>query len=89
MTPDGKHYIINGQKMWITNAGFADVFIVFAQVDGDKFTGFIIEKDTEGLSLAAEEKKAWNQRILQPDKCFLKMLKCLLKMCLEKLAKGI
>jgi len=57
LTSDGKHYIINGQKMWITNAGFADVFIVFAQVDGDKFTGFIIEKDTEGLSLAAEEKK--------------------------------
>ncbi len=57
LTPDGKHYIINGQKMWITNAGFADVFIVFAQVDGDKFTGFIIEKDTEGLSLAEEEKK--------------------------------
>lgn len=57
LTPDGKHYIINGQKMWITNAGFADVFIVFAQVDGDKFTGFIIDKETEGLSLAAEEKK--------------------------------
>lgn len=57
LTPDGKHYIINGQKMWITNAGFADVFIVFAQVDGDKFTGFIVEKGTEGLSLAAEEKK--------------------------------
>ena len=57
LTEDGKHYIINGQKMWITNAGFADVFIVFAQVDGDKFTGFIVEKDTEGLSLAEEEKK--------------------------------
>ncbi len=57
LSPDGKHYILNGQKMWITNAGFADVFVVFAQVDGDKFTGFIVEKGTEGMSLGAEEKK--------------------------------
>ncbi len=56
LSPDGKHYILNGQKMWITNAGFADVFIVFAQVDGDKFTGFIVEKG-EGLSLGNEEHK--------------------------------
>lgn len=53
----GTHYILNGQKMWITNAGFADVFIVFAQVDGDKFTGFIVEKDYAGLSLGNEEHK--------------------------------
>ncbi len=57
LSEDGKHYIVNGQKMWITNAGFADVFTVFAQVDGDKFTGFIIEKDWEGVSLGAEEQK--------------------------------
>jgi alkylation response protein AidB-like acyl-CoA dehydrogenase len=56
-TPDGNHYILNGQKMWITNAGFADVFIVFAQVDGDKFTGFIIDRDTPGLSFGNEEHK--------------------------------
>ena len=56
LSPDGKHYILNGQKMWITNAGFADVFIVFAQVDGDKFTGFIVEKG-EGLTLGNEEHK--------------------------------
>lgn len=54
---DGKHYILNGQKMWITNAGFADVFIVFAQIDGDKFTGFIVDKGTPGLSLGNEEHK--------------------------------
>ncbi|KAA9325425.1 acyl-CoA dehydrogenase family protein [Adhaeribacter soli] len=54
---EGDHYVLNGQKMWITNAGFADVFIVFAQVDGDKFTGFIVEKGTEGLSLGPEEHK--------------------------------
>lgn len=57
LTEDGKHYILNGQKMWITNAGFADLFIVFAQVDGDKFTGFIVERDNEGLTLGAEEDK--------------------------------
>lgn len=57
LSEDGTHYIINGQKMWITNAGFADIFIVFAQIDGDKFTGFIVEKGTEGMSLGAEEKK--------------------------------
>lgn len=53
----GENYILNGQKMWITNAGFANVFIVFAQVDGDKFTGFIVEKDFPGLSLGHEEHK--------------------------------
>jgi alkylation response protein AidB-like acyl-CoA dehydrogenase len=57
LNADGTHYVLNGQKMWITNSGFADVFIVFAQVDGDKFTGFIVEKDMKGLSLGAEEKK--------------------------------
>ncbi|MCR5887700.1 acyl-CoA dehydrogenase family protein [Hymenobacter sp. J193] len=56
-TEDGEHYVLNGQKMWITNGGFADVFIVFAQVDGDKFTGFIVEKNTPGLSLGNEEHK--------------------------------
>ncbi len=57
LTEDGEHYLINGQKMWISNAGFADLFIVFAQVGGEKFTGFIVEKDSEGLSLGAEEDK--------------------------------
>jgi len=57
LSPDGKNYVLNGQKMWITNAGFAHLFIVFAQVDGDKFTGFIVEKGTPGLSLGEEEHK--------------------------------
>lgn len=57
LSPDGKQYIINGQKMWISNAGFANFFIVFAQVDGDKFTGFIVEGKPEGLTLGAEEDK--------------------------------
>lgn len=57
LSDDGQHYILNGQKMWITNAGFADIFTVFAQIDGDKFTGFILERGMEGLTFGAEEKK--------------------------------
>lgn len=57
LSDDGKHYILNGQKIWITNAGFADVFTVFAKIDGDKFTAFIVEKGTPGLSLGEEEHK--------------------------------
>lgn len=57
LSADGTHYVLNGQKMWITNAGFADVFVVFAKIDGDKFTGFIVEKSFEGVSTGAEEKK--------------------------------
>ncbi|MFK8009195.1 MAG: acyl-CoA dehydrogenase family protein [Saprospiraceae bacterium] len=57
LSEDGKSYILNGQKMWITNAGFADVFVVFAQVDGDKFTGFIVDRETPGLTFGAEEEK--------------------------------
>lgn len=57
LSDDGKEYIINGQKMWISNAGFANMFIVFAQVDGDKFTGFIVEADRPGITLGAEEHK--------------------------------
>ncbi|MFP4598607.1 MAG: acyl-CoA dehydrogenase family protein [Persicimonas sp.] len=54
---DGEHYIVNGTKMWITNAGFADLFTVFCQVDGDKFTALLVEADREGVSLGPEEKK--------------------------------
>jgi alkylation response protein AidB-like acyl-CoA dehydrogenase len=54
---DGDAYVLNGTKAWISNAGFADVYIVFAQVDGSRFTGFIVDRDTPGLSLGAEEHK--------------------------------
>jgi alkylation response protein AidB-like acyl-CoA dehydrogenase len=57
LTEDGKHYILNGQKCWITNGGFADVFTVFAKIDGDKFSCFIIEKGTEGFTQGPEEHK--------------------------------
>ncbi|MFD2036399.1 acyl-CoA dehydrogenase family protein [Belliella marina] len=58
LTEDGKHYLINGQKMWISNAGFADVFIVFAKIEDDKnLTAFIVEKDFGGITMNEEEKK--------------------------------
>ena len=57
LSPDGKHYLLNGEKMWITNAGFADVFIVFGKVDGEKFSSFIVERGYAGFSTGAEEKK--------------------------------
>ena len=57
LSPDGKHYVLNGQKMWITNGGFADLYIVFAQVGGDQFTGFLVERTTPGITLGEEENK--------------------------------
>jgi alkylation response protein AidB-like acyl-CoA dehydrogenase len=57
LSADGKHYVLNGEKMWITNAGFADLFIVFAKVDGEKFTAFIVERSFPGFSVGAEEHK--------------------------------
>jgi butyryl-CoA dehydrogenase len=57
LSPDGKHYILNGEKMWITNAGFADLFTVFAKVDGEKFSAFLVEKTFPGFSVGGEEHK--------------------------------
>jgi alkylation response protein AidB-like acyl-CoA dehydrogenase len=57
LSADGQHYILNGSKVFITNAGFADVFIVYAKVDGQHFSAFIVERDTPGFSLGPEEKK--------------------------------
>jgi alkylation response protein AidB-like acyl-CoA dehydrogenase len=57
LSEDGSYYILKGQKQFITNAGFADLFITYAQVDGDKFTSFIVERDWEGVSVDEEEKK--------------------------------
>ena len=56
LTPDGRHYVLNGQKAWITNGGFADVFTVFAKVDGEKFTAFIVECGM-GVESVPDEKK--------------------------------
>src|SRR5882757_7294393 len=57
LSPDGKNYILNGEKMWITNAGFADLFTVFAKIDGEKFSAFLVERTFPGFSVGAEEHK--------------------------------
>src|ERR1700723_533960 len=57
LAKDGPHYILNGEKMWITNAGFADLFTVFAKIDGEKFTAFLVEKTFPGFSIGGEEHK--------------------------------
>jgi alkylation response protein AidB-like acyl-CoA dehydrogenase len=57
LAPDGKHYMLNGQKMWITNGGAADLFTVFAKVGGEKFTAFLVERNFAGVSSGAEEHK--------------------------------
>ncbi len=57
LSEDGKTYLLNGQKCWITNGGFADVYIVFAKIDGDKFTAFIVERGFEGFTQGPEEHK--------------------------------
>src|SRR5437763_686107 len=57
LSEDGTHYLVNGGKMWITNGGFADVYVVFLKVDGDKFTAFIVERGTRGFTTGREEHK--------------------------------
>ena len=57
LSKDGTHYVLNGEKMWITNSGFADLFIVFAKSDGEKLSAFLIERNTPGFSIGAEEHK--------------------------------
>src|SRR5271157_3730644 len=57
LAEDGKHYVLNGEKMWITNSGFADLFIVFAKSEGEKLSAFLIERNTPGFSIGAEEHK--------------------------------
>jgi alkylation response protein AidB-like acyl-CoA dehydrogenase len=57
LNEEGTHYLLNGEKQWITNAGFADLFIVYAKVDGEHFTAFIVERTAEGVSTGPEEKK--------------------------------
>src|SRR6476661_8589866 len=57
LSSDGKQYVLNGEKMWITNAGFADLFTVFAKIDGEKFSAFLVERGYPGFSVGAEEHK--------------------------------
>jgi alkylation response protein AidB-like acyl-CoA dehydrogenase len=57
LTPDGQHYLLNGEKMWISNAGIANLFTIFAKIDGEKFSAFLVEAGTPGLTIGAEEHK--------------------------------
>ncbi len=57
LSPDGAHYILNGEKQWITNGGTADLYTIFAKIDGEKFSAFLVERGTPGLSVGAEEHK--------------------------------
>jgi len=57
LSEDGKHYILNGEKQFISNGGWADIYTILAQIDGDQFSGFIVERNTEGFSIGNEEKK--------------------------------
>ncbi len=57
LSADGKEYVLNGEKMWISNCGFADLFTVFAKIDGEKFSAFLVERNAPGLSIGAEEHK--------------------------------
>ncbi len=61
LTADGKHYVLNGQKMWITNGGAADLYTVFAKVGGEKFTAFLVERNFPGVTSGAEEHKMGNK----------------------------
>mgnify|MGYP002863174491 FL=1 len=57
LSEDGKHYIINGEKQFVSNGGWADLYTILVQIDGDKFSGFIVERDTKGLTIGSEEEK--------------------------------
>src|SRR6202042_282725 len=57
LSPDGTTYVLNGEKMWITNCGIAGLYTVFAKIDGEKFSAFLIERETPGLTVGAEEHK--------------------------------
>jgi alkylation response protein AidB-like acyl-CoA dehydrogenase len=57
LTEDGKHYVLNGTKQYITNAGYAEMVVLFAKIDGEHFTGFIVDLTSEGVTIGAEEKK--------------------------------
>ena len=57
LNAEGTHYVLNGEKQWITNAGFADVFVVYAKIDGEHFSAFIVEREYPRVSAGAEEKK--------------------------------
>ena len=82
LSEDGKHYKITGQKMWISNAGFAKLFIVFARIEDDKnITGFIVPNEADNGITLGEEEKNLEFTLHQQDKSFSMRQKFLLKIC--------
>ena len=80
LSDDGKYYILNGQKCWITNGGFADVYTIFAKVDGDKFTAFIVERGFEGFTQGLRSTK-WVLKVPRLCSYISRIARCLLKTC--------
>jgi alkylation response protein AidB-like acyl-CoA dehydrogenase len=75
LSADGKHYILNGQKCWITNGGFAQIYTVFAKIDGKQFTAFIVERGMEGFTQGPEEERKWGSRDLPRFNCISRIVK--------------
>ena len=88
LNAEGTHYVLNGQKMWITNAGFADVFIVFAQVDGDKFTGFIVEQGHARPDPRQRGAQDGHQGQHHPAGVLSTMCRCPTRTCWARLARA-
>ncbi len=80
LSDDGKYYLLNGQKCWITNGGFAQVYTVFAKVDGDKFTGFIVEREPKDLPRDRKSTR-WVSKVLLLFNCISRMLKYRWRTC--------
>jgi alkylation response protein AidB-like acyl-CoA dehydrogenase len=87
LSKDGRHYILNGEKMWITNAGFADLFTVFAKVDGEKFSAFLVERTFPGFSVGGEEHK-WGFEDRPPARSSSMTARFRWKTCWAKSAKA-
>ena len=86
LSPDGTHYILNGQKMWITNGGHADLFTVFAKIGGEKFTAFLVERELSRRLVAAPKKRRWGSRAVPPRPSISTTCPCPSRTCSAKSA---
>ena len=87
LSPDGKHYILNGEKMWITNAGFADLFTVFAKIDGEKFSAFLVENLSRDFR-SARKNTRWASADRPPAPSSSMTAKCRWRTCWAKSARA-
>ncbi len=76
LSADGSHYVLNGQKMWITNGGIADLYTVFAKVGGEKFTAFLVERGVARRFARARKRKRWGSRAAPPRPCISTTSRC-------------